>query len=634
MHARRIDPPPEDFKDFPTPLTDGEVDVFNYFNNGLPIEWEIYVQPHMNGLRPDIVLLNPHVGVIVVEVKSGKFIIDKDDGEYTKEKKKNLTTKLKQAIRKSRFYAKELSELYCVRRQESSPHIALPVMSILFITQHTTEELKGFHGKSLNKLGFGEALELFDAHNKSAADTEIIYGKDLIDNLDSESVFPFNYLPEDEIVDSDLASDLRNWLVEPEHSREQRDEIILTDRQKDLVHGRTASGYRRVKGAAGSGKSFVLSAKAAHAAMNGKEVAVIVFNITLLNYLRDIAAAYCNTTGKRGHFVNKITWVNYHLWAKRFCRNNSEFEKGYRQMWKKKFEGDLRLRQALGEELAALITRLKPTLDDDVTEYDMILVDEGQDFHPEWWESLRPYLAKDGEMILFSDSGQDIYENVEKWTDRAMTNSGFVGPWNVLPDCHRLPDEIIRLVRDFSNRNSINTDEYELPSLTIQEDLPGTFPCKIRETVVERKELAKAAVEEIKHIVKAENFGKEVAISDIVYLVDDRDVGRCIVRELEQRKIKTHHTFGHVSDGNFFSNDGQERQQKMNFYKGRETVKATTIHSYKGWESRNVILVLTNKSSSKSASVAYIGITRVKKSIRGSSLSVIRLPNAVSVLPS
>jgi hypothetical protein len=35
----------------------------------LPIDWEIYVQPHLNGLRPDFVLLNPRIGIAVFEVK-------------------------------------------------------------------------------------------------------------------------------------------------------------------------------------------------------------------------------------------------------------------------------------------------------------------------------------------------------------------------------------------------------------------------------------------------------------------------------------------------------------------------------------------------------------------------------------
>ena len=39
------------------------------FDQTLSPDWEVYVQPHLNGLRPDFVLLNPRVGIGVFEVK-------------------------------------------------------------------------------------------------------------------------------------------------------------------------------------------------------------------------------------------------------------------------------------------------------------------------------------------------------------------------------------------------------------------------------------------------------------------------------------------------------------------------------------------------------------------------------------
>tara|TARA_R110001606_G_C15179796_1_gene629186 strand:- start:19 stop:225 length:207 start_codon:yes stop_codon:yes gene_type:complete len=50
-------------------MTAGEQQVFRLFHEHLPKEWEIYLQPHLNGLRPDFVLLNPNVGIAVFEVK-------------------------------------------------------------------------------------------------------------------------------------------------------------------------------------------------------------------------------------------------------------------------------------------------------------------------------------------------------------------------------------------------------------------------------------------------------------------------------------------------------------------------------------------------------------------------------------
>ena len=54
MH-RIIDPPKDQWDLLPTPLTSGERQIAVLFDANLPSEWEMYVQPHLNGLRPDLV---------------------------------------------------------------------------------------------------------------------------------------------------------------------------------------------------------------------------------------------------------------------------------------------------------------------------------------------------------------------------------------------------------------------------------------------------------------------------------------------------------------------------------------------------------------------------------------------------
>ena len=38
------------------------------FDLALPNDWEIYIRPFMNGDQPDIVLLNPKIGIVFIEV--------------------------------------------------------------------------------------------------------------------------------------------------------------------------------------------------------------------------------------------------------------------------------------------------------------------------------------------------------------------------------------------------------------------------------------------------------------------------------------------------------------------------------------------------------------------------------------
>ena len=64
--ARVVSPPALELEKLRQPLTQGEQEVFDYFNDNLPEGWEIYIQPHMNGLRPDFVLLHERAGIVVV----------------------------------------------------------------------------------------------------------------------------------------------------------------------------------------------------------------------------------------------------------------------------------------------------------------------------------------------------------------------------------------------------------------------------------------------------------------------------------------------------------------------------------------------------------------------------------------
>ena len=70
---RVISPPLDELDKLRTSLNAAEKLVLEFFLNHLPPAWEIYVQPHLNGLRPDFALINPRVGVAVYEVKGWNF---------------------------------------------------------------------------------------------------------------------------------------------------------------------------------------------------------------------------------------------------------------------------------------------------------------------------------------------------------------------------------------------------------------------------------------------------------------------------------------------------------------------------------------------------------------------------------
>ena len=121
------------------------------------------------------------------------------------------------------------------------------------------------------------------------------------------------------IMSEDIADDLRSWLKDPAFSQEQRKPLELDEHQRRIATTRTETGYRRVKGPAGSGKSLVLAARAAELARDGKRVLVCTYNITLMNYLRDLVARHARDLaarqGTRPKVIRQqIELFNFHYW--------------------------------------------------------------------------------------------------------------------------------------------------------------------------------------------------------------------------------------------------------------------------------------------------------------------------------
>ena len=89
----------------------------------------------------------------------------------------------------------------------------------------------------------------------------------------------------------------------------------LDPRQYQIATTRTATGYRRVKGPAGSGKSLAIAARAAMLACEGKQVLVCTYNITLYNYLSSLVEEFIPQEVSR-----RITFTNFHYWCRNVCK--------------------------------------------------------------------------------------------------------------------------------------------------------------------------------------------------------------------------------------------------------------------------------------------------------------------------
>ena len=595
MTQRVIYPPMAVLNQLRQPLTAGERKVFDLFNRHLPEGWEIYIQPHLNGLRPDFVLLHPNGGIGVFEVKDWdlnamRYFTQKDEWGHSLWAEKDGQSFCRQEdnpVSKVNQYRKEIFDLYCPRLQKGNGWAAITAGVIFPFAQ--ADQVKRLFAPFLQSTS-----------DDRYAKYQPVSGMSELASGDISAVFPEFSRKGSWVMSENRARDLRGWLVEPDFATTQRTPLTLDRNQRSLAESRTETGYRRIKGPAGSGKSLILAARAARLANEGKSVLVATFNITLWHYLRDLIVRDLDAP----HRLRNIQFTHFHLWCKHACEDVG-WENRYNALWEGGPHGDVL--NVILPELAQ-----KAVNQPGATRYDAILVDEGQDYRPFWWNILRQVCKPDGEMLLVADATQDVYGTAKSWTDDVMKGAGFPGGrWAQLHVSYRLPPDALNLARSFAEaflpQDAIDLPEPEQGSLDL-------YPCNLRWVQCDPDEAEKACSDEILSMMR--QTGKNgMANADITMLASDMKSGAAVVQRLSEYGIRAVDTF---------SEDKQEsRRRKMGFYMGDAKIKATTLHSFKGWEARLLVVYISEAAHMESLALVYAGLTRLKRSQEGSWLTVV-----------
>lgn len=606
MPVKTIEPPLEELNRLPTPLTAGERVVLDYFAQHLGQSWEVYVQPHLNGLRPDFVLLNPKVGIAVVEVKDW----DLTAMDYSYVQSRPTDAPRLQAVRGSEVirlgrsdpvskinaYKNAIFSIFCPRLATEGYGCIVGVVAFPFARREDIEPI-------LQPARQYYEHETYPKQNTLLTLDEIAVGGNAI-----RKVLPTAYLNEDLRFSSGNAFDLRHWLVEPEFSREQRRPLLLEldARQRAVVSASTGSRFRKIRGAAGSGKSLVLAARAASLAKEGKSVLLITFNITLISYLRDYVV---RVDRNRTVLANIEAW-NFHLWCKLLAAKVGRLD-DYEVLWTAEDHRAV-LETALAREAAKWCADLPSD-----ERYDAILVDEGQDFRRDWWLTLRSALKPDGEMLLAVDRAQNIY-GVENWVDGDLRQTGLSSTWYELPVSYRMPEPLIDLTATFA-KNFLLVSKAMLPSPANRGlDLA---PDRLSWTQCDEANAVQACLAAISDLLK--NSAPVVAAADLTFITDDTEIGFAVVEAMwAQLKIRCIHTLGFPGDSEE-QRVKESRRKKLAFHKGDGRAKVTTIQSFKGWESSALVLYVSKAETEDQLSLAYTGMTRLKALDRGALMSVV-----------
>lgn len=588
-------------------LTSGERRFLALLDRGLPPGWEIYAKPHLNGLRPDFVILNPNVGI-------GVYKVDERSFDALSAMMESPWEEFQNPFRSVRRFKNEIFNIYCPRLQQGAGFGAIDA-GVVFTS---------VDGSPARKLQDASLTEQQREDPRRAQYWPVMGDDELAAGRLSVAV-PLLNRQGGTPMRPELADDLRGWLVETDFTATQRMPLELDQKQRRLAAERTASGYRRIRGPAGSGKSLVLAARAATLIDEGKDVLIVTFNMTLWHYLRDLI----NRARKGADSPGRLTFAHFHRWCRDICRSTGlakahyellapifRIENSNLPLSEKKKQLRKIIPPIMNEEVPKLALAAADSCADS-KKFDAILVDEGQDYQPLWWSALRKALREGGEMILVADTTQDVYGSAKSWTEEAMTGAGFSGGWATLDVSYRLPRELLDLSREFAQQF--------LPSQTriLPVSAQGEFnydETHLKWIQCDEQEVVCYSINSILELMKQTGHDRQISNADITYLAGSNEEGRRVVDALQGEPwgIRCAHTFADTKN--------EQDRRKMAFFLGRPQLKATTLHSFKGWETRMLVLHLgriADARRSEDLAAAYAAITRLKNSTEGSFLTVI-----------
>ena len=592
-------------------FTPGEYHLAKYLDKKLPEEWVIHTKPelrnrwgnHIRPTTPDIVIASKTKGIMIIEVKDWFTNNPKYKSEVTRSWKGKPMWRIyiENQLGDKNPVTKTVG--YRFRMLEGIPEINLETFhdgkkhklikcGVYFHNVQNTSEAKKF-------VGYPKYLKSWECS---------VFGRDVLNDKTKISQFIPLIESQDKIhSNSDWLSKFQNWISPPLHSVEGHNMISekdLDEHQKKYVFSRP-NVIQKLYGVARSGKTTIIAIRAASLAVK-KRVLVICWNITLKNLLlQEIDRA-------KYPYDPKNIDVFY---FQDFCHNYREERNIPFPESTEYVERDI---EELGEREKDIIIKDKKKNQSDQYNYDAILIDEGQDFKSEWFELLRCFLKKNGEMLIAFDQKQNIYGR-----EKPEISGVGGGRPAVLKKSYRLLNEHINIANKFSKEflPNLSKDE-ENPTLETVEQLSLPFTPQVEHEGYNAKDIIDARnkiCEKLTYLDKE----KKHDFSDTAILLLEHKEGIALrehILEYFSNKIR-------ISD--IFSKNGFRRQQSKKLFtvsdkiwdektksyiEGRK-LKMSTIQSFKGWGRRNIIFFIPSKIAKNFDYKFYTAITRVQEKL-------------------
>ena len=581
----RLVPSLETINEFPKQLEPGERALMDALLKILDDDWTIYVQPNLNGIQPDIIIFSEEAGMGIFEVKDWKLdsyrvqsggqwdVYDGYQGRWIDSAVRCPLAQVKSY--KDDIYRYELPDLEAEKILDNQVYSL--IAPFVYFHCHTTQD-----ARAKTSLVHDPYITIF-GHDDLRPDR-------LHRLLDARYLRKGSYFSE-MMKRYELQNRLLNALAYPEHGLLSVADILfpLTPKQKELLANNP--GRRRVIGAAGSGKTLLLARKALNAALNDQKVLLVVYNITMVNYLADVVRRLSRSKSKNGLRPDRLILVRH-----------------YHRL----FPDDIEPRNKNGPIV------LKDEEVKAIGHFDVILIDEGQDFKREWIERLYGLAKENAHVMFVEDDRQNIY--VDMKARREVP--GIFGAPNKLERSFRIPAEVAALGNLLVTWSK---DEFESGDVETEPPPKGTLPIIPKPVWVQgnERQMLAALADEIKRLIDENRSG---AFADLVVLVCTVEDGWEVCKRLDGMRLPyicnfesrdEYEALAEQYDGTSLNEKREQirRARKIAFRMQTGRIKVCTIHSFKGWELKRVLVYFRpaeEQAAKKKIPLLYTAITRTQ----------------------
>jgi hypothetical protein len=588
----------------PNRASAGEKKVFSILQK-LPDDYIVYYEPIIENRYPDFIIICPDLGILIIEVK-GWYSKDILGGDLNTVliKTPHMEGKCNHPIRQARDYMLSLMDkcresingrTLIHNNGEFQNKFIFPFGNFVVLSNITSTQIKNHDLGDLStifpssKVVTRDIIEEWDDDSFSGEELQkaIQHFFDPfwnIKRLTENQINVIRAIIHPEIIITQPNLNLKNEVVIDKTSKESSLKVL--DLKQENNARKIGDGHRIIYGVAGSGKTILLTSKAKLLSSQDESLKILFlcYNVTLSAYLSEVLTNYQNVTVK--HFDG---------WAK---SNGITRKKGEQN-------------EHFGNRL---LQKLEKGCEDS-RKYDVILIDEAQDFDASWFKCVLAAMVDqyDGDLIIVGDGSQGLYPRKKiSWKDIGINAQGrTIYKKFDLDKNYRNSREIIELALIFSE--SSNDDEDSIISIQVDPikcpRSTGIMPVLIKSK--NRQEECDVAIQIVKNLLDGKWFGKDIEP------INPQNIGILypLAAKYEKRLlINLVYSLQELAPAKWLNQDKFSRTQVSD-----ESIKIQTIHSAKGLQYQSVILLwadhlpktfVPEPDIEADKKLLYVGLTR------------------------